>query len=61
MYGDGDTVMLAGGLLESVGKGLIVTVSPPTSRSFVGMLGEEGGGGGGPVSIVAVSPTEGTD
>lgn len=61
MCGDGDTVMLAGGLLESPGTGLKVTVSSPTSRFFVGIFIEDGGGGDGPVGIVSFSSIDGTD
>jgi hypothetical protein len=53
--------MFAGGLLESPGTGLKVTVSPPTSRSFVGIFIEDGGGGDGAVGIDSFSSTDGTD
>lgn len=59
--GDGDMVMLAGGFVGSVGTGLRVRVSPPRSRSFVGILGAEGGGGDDPAGIVPVCSPDGTD
>ena len=61
VWGDGDMVMLLGGVVGSVGTGLRVTVSPPKSKSFVGILRLDVGGGGGSAEVERASSGAGGD